>query len=179
MYRAGILCLFGLLPLCGQDIKLPATFDKLAEKASDHVEVNLDGNLLQFAGKFLSSSDPDEARAKALIVGLKSILVRNFEFDKTGQYTDADLEPLRSQLRAPGWSKIIGFVSKRDGDNAEIYTKGDGDKISGLVILAAEPKELTIVQIIGTISLDQLSDLGGQFGIPKVKIDKDKKSKKD
>jgi hypothetical protein len=44
------------------------------------------------------------------------------------------------------------------------------DRIAGLVVIAAEAKELTIVNIVGPIDLDQLSRLGGQFGIPKVDL---------
>jgi hypothetical protein len=36
------------------------------------------------------------------------------------------------------------------------------------VIISAEPKELTIVSIDGTLDLKQLAGLGGQFGIPKI-----------
>ena len=34
-------------------------------------------------------------------------------------------------------------------------------------VIAAEPKELTIVHIAGTISIEDLRDLRGQFGIPR------------
>jgi hypothetical protein len=39
--------------------------------------------------------------------------------------------------------------------------------LAGLVILSAERKELSIVIIDGAIDLNQLSKLGGSFGIPK------------
>jgi hypothetical protein len=158
------------LPAFGQEIKLPASLDRLAAKATECVDVKLDGALLQLAGKFLSSEKADEAKVKNLIMGLKGIYVRSFEFDREGEYTPADVEAIRGQLRAPGWARIVGVVSKRDGENAEIYAKPQGDRIGGLVILAAEPKKLTIVNIVGTIDLNQLSELGGQFGIPQVEV---------
>jgi hypothetical protein len=43
------------------------------------------------------------------------------------------------------------------------------------VILSAEPKQLTVVDIMGTISLDDLSALGGHFGIPDVETGKEHK----
>jgi hypothetical protein len=51
--------------------------------------------------------------------------------------------------------------------------KLDDDHIGGLVILAAEPKELTVVDIVGSISLEDLSALGGHFGIPDVEVGKE------
>lgn len=171
--RTVILFLLALapLPLLAQDIKMPADLDRLAAKAVETADVTLDGKLLQLAAKFLSSDKPDEARVKNLIGGLKGIYVRSFEFDKEGQYSPSDVESIRGQLHAPAWARIVGVVDRRSGENAEVYLKSDGDKVAGIVIVAAQPKELTIVNIVGSIDLDQLSDLGGQFGIPNVKLE--------
>lgn len=166
-------------PAWAQDVRLPADLDKLAAKAVESVDVNLDGALLQIAAKFLSGNDPDEARVKALITGLKGIYVKAFEFSREGEYSPADVEAIRSQLRAPGWSRIVGVTSRKEGGNAEIFVKPQGDKFGGVVILAAEPKELTVVNIVGTIDLDALSELGGHFGVPRVELPKDKKPAKD
>jgi len=38
--------LLAVLPLAAQDIKMPAGLDRLADKASDVVDVSLDGALL-------------------------------------------------------------------------------------------------------------------------------------
>ena len=44
----------------------------------------------------------------------------------------------------------------------------EGNRSSGLVILVAEPRELTVVNIVGPIDLNRLASLKGQFGIPDV-----------
>ena len=142
--------LFAVGPLAAQEIKLPASLDHLAAKAAEVVDVTLDGKMLEFAGKFLSNKDPDEAKAKALLGGLKGIYVKSFEFDKEGEYSPADVEAIRSQLKTPGWTRIVGVVSRRDGENADIFIKSEGDKLGGLVILAAEPKEV-LPQLIAAL----------------------------
>ena len=43
----------------GQQVKW--NYEKLAARASDSVDVDLDGSLLRLAAKFLSSDDPDQA----------------------------------------------------------------------------------------------------------------------
>jgi hypothetical protein len=43
-----------------------------------------------------------------------------------------------------------------------------GDRINGLVIISAEPREFTVVNIVGDIDLDRLSKLEGEFGIPRI-----------
>ena len=164
---AFITCMaFGLLG--AQEIKLPASLDRLAAKATEVVDVTMDANLLQLASRFLSDKDADDAHVKKLIGGLKGIYVRSFEFEKPGEYQQSDIEPVRTQLHTPAWSRIVGVRSMKSGDNSEVYLKTENGKIGGLAILVAEPKQLTIVSIEGTIDPDQLNELGGHFGIPKV-----------
>ena len=175
--RLGLIAVCALLPLAAQEIKMPASFDRLAEKASDVVDVTMDASLLQLASKFLSDKG-DDAQVKKLVAGLKGIYVKSFEFDKPGMYDAADVESVRVQLRAPGWSRIVGVTSKKKGENSEVYIKTEGGKIAGLAIISAEPKELVIVSIVGTIDPEQLQELGGHFGVPK--LDKfEKKQKED
>ena len=176
--KTAVIAFIALMPLAAQDIKMPASLDKLADKASEVVDVTMDSSLLQMASKFLSDKDADEAKAKKIVNGLKGIYVKSFEFDKAGEYDMADIEALRSQLRTPAWSRIVGVRSKNKGENAEVYLKNENGKISGLVVIAAEPKELTIVSIVGTIDPEELSELGGHFGIPKIDAGSAKKADK-
>jgi hypothetical protein len=176
--RSILIAAFTLLSgaASAQDITIPRGIEELAGRAAETVNVTVDGPLLQLAGKFLSSTDADQKRVKDLISNLKGIYVRSFEFDKPGQYSEADVESVRSQLRAPTWSKMV-TVRNKTGDNVDVFFKmeegavaGIKDKIAGLVVIAAEPNELTFVNIVGPINLEQLSSLGGQFGIPKVDV---------
>jgi hypothetical protein len=156
------------LALNAQEFKIPASIEKLAAKAVDTVEVTLDGGMLQLAGRFLSEKKTDEAEAKRLIAGLESVFVRSYQFDKPGQYSPADVEALRAQLTAPVWSRIVGVRSRREGENAEVFLKTENKRITGLAVIAADPKSLTIVNIVGAINPEDLSRLGGQFGIPRL-----------
>ncbi len=172
------IAVIALAPLGAQELKLPASLERLSAKASEVVDVTMDANLLQLASRFLSSKDKDDAQVKKLIGGLKGIYVRSFEFEKAGEYQDSDIEPLRTQLHTPAWSRIVGVRSHKAGENSEVYVKTEGGKIGGLAILVTEPKELTIVSIEGSIDPDQLSELGGHFGIPKIENDSQHKSGK-
>src|SRR6202451_2393555 len=121
-----IFCMLGCIapaPLGAQELKLPPNLDRLAAKASEVVDVTLDANLIQLASRFLSDKDADDAKVKKLISGLKGIYVRSFEFDKAGVYQDSDVETVRSLLRTPAWSRIVGVHSQKSGENAEVYVK--------------------------------------------------------
>lgn len=162
-----------------QDARLQFTqLDKLASKADNVVEVTLDKNLLQVAAKFLSDKNPTEAAVKDLVSKLEGVYVRVFEFDKIGEYSLGDVEPIRSQVNAPGWSKIVGVMSKREGQKVDVHLRMDNaGMIHGLLILATQPRELVVVNIVGPIDLEKLSQLEGQFGIPKLDLDKIGKGK--
>ena len=161
-----------------EDFKIPLDLDKLAARATDTVDVTLDASTLQLASGFLSKDDPDEVQVKKLIGKLKGVYVRSFEFDKDGQYSASDVQELRSQLKGPGWSRIVGVKSIK-GENTEVYLQKNGDQIGGLVVLDAEPKELTIVHIDGPINPEELSRLGGHLGIPEMDRTTKKKRSKD
>ena len=150
--------------------------DYLAAKASETVDVNVDERLMQLTAKVFSDKDSDEAAIKELVKGLKGIYVKSFEFEHEGEYSTADVESIRSQLRGPGWSRILSVNSKKDGD-VEVYLMTNGDQIGGLAVLATDPKELTVVNIIGPIDLDKLSKLEGQFGVPDLGIEQPTKPK--
>lgn len=116
---------------------------------------------------------------KELIKNLKGVYIRSFEFDKENEYTEADVEAIRNQLRAPAWSSVVGVRSKREGENTEVYFMGQPEDLAGLAIIAAEPKELTIVNIVGPIDLDKLSELEGHLGVPKLDLEKPNKPGKE
>ena len=145
-----------------QPLKLDS-LDKLAAKASDSVNVNLDGSLLRLASRFLSSNDTDEVQVKKLVAGLRGVYVRSFEFSRAGQYQEADVEAIRSQLRDAKWKRI---VEVRGRDNADVCLREENDHITGLAVIAAEALELTVVYIDGPIDLEGLATLEGNFGIP-------------
>ena len=181
LYSFILLALLVWPPLsAAQDAKLKINqLDKLASKAEETVDVNLDSSLLQLAAKFLSSAKPDEAKARELISGLKGIYVRRFEFNEENAYSNEDVNGIRSQLMGPEWVRLVGIRSKREKENVEVFTSAQGQRINGLAIICAQPKELTVVNIVGTIDLEKLSELEGQFGIPKLGLEGAEKGKKD
>lgn len=155
-------------PLRAQDFKMPPDVEKLSAKAKEVVEVTMDGPMLRWASKYLSAEDPDEKKCAELVANLKGIYVRSFEFDDAGAYSKADVEALRSQFRSPAWQRVVGVRSERDGENVDVFFKLENDKMAGIVVIAAESKELTFVNIVGPLDVEQLADLGGEFGVPKL-----------
>ncbi len=148
--------------------KLPGNLEKVVAKAAEVVNVNLDENMLKFAGNFLNKDDQEQAQVNKMLSGIRSICVRSLKFDAGGQYAEEDVEQLRSQFRSPTWSRMIDVQNKRGGDNVDVLFRMDKGAVTGIAVIAAEPTELTFVHIDGSIDPSQLGKLAGQFGIPKV-----------
>ncbi|HEX9080939.1 MAG TPA: DUF4252 domain-containing protein [Holophagaceae bacterium] len=162
---AGFLLILETLPLSAQSARLKLDqLERLAGAASEVVDVTLDGSTLQMATKFMEK-DP---KTLALVRNLQGIYVKSFEFDRPEAYTSADLDAIHAQLQPPGWSRIVNVQSRKEG-HVEVFLMGDGRGGSlGLAVLAAEPKELTVVNILGPIDLQSLGSLEGQLGIPRL-----------
>jgi hypothetical protein len=160
--------------------------ESLAQKASELIDVNLDENLLRIIPKKIITTTDTGAKVDVgkIVGGLRGVYVRSYGFNNEGEYSEANLAGVRTQLRAPGWARLVNIVKKKAGDDVhvEVYMMTATGRIDGIAILALEPKRLTLVNIVGTIDLEQLSQLEGQFGIPELGIgggdDKDNKPAK-
>lgn len=161
--------------LWAQQLKL--NLDHLAAKASDSVDVSLNNSMLQFAAKFLDGKDPDEAAVKKLIAGIDGIYIRSYEFKQEGAWSQADVDLIHNQLKAPEWSRILGIKSAEDGDNAEVHVCNQNGKVTGVVILVTGAKEFTVANIVGAVSLESLADLSGHFDLPRLEQQKGTKKK--
>lgn len=149
------------------DVKMDqAVLRKLAAKADQAVDVTLDQPMLQLASAFLSAKDPEQAQAKKLVGKLQGVYVHSYQFGKAGEYSAGDIESLRAPFQSGAWSRALNVRSKRDGQNVEVYLRKSEGKIQGLVVIATEPQQVTFVNILGEIDPEDLTKLGGQFGIP-------------
>jgi hypothetical protein len=161
--------LVGLLPVlaAAQAGKLVIPdFSDLAKKATEAVDITLDGDMLKSASHMLGgeggrhSSDADVA---GLVSGLKAISVRSFTFDKPDMYSHEEVERVLEQVNVPGWKKVISVREKHE--RVEIHMR-ENTEDGGLLIVTEEPRELTIVNIAGKINMDQLRQLQGHMGVP-------------
>jgi len=152
-----------VVPGASQTIRVPESWDKLAAQANEVVKVTLDRKMLQFASRFMNNEGDEEG--KRLISKLNGIYVRNLEFKKPGAYSEADVAPIRKQLEGPEWSHVVETDSQ--DEKVDVYIRMVNDQAMGMVVLAQEPTELTLVHLDGAINPEDLDELSGNFGIPK------------
>ena len=147
-------------------LPLPSPVEKeLAARASNVTEVTLGKNMLAFAAKVMNGKDGDEAAARHLIEGLDGIYVREYEFDKEGQYSMDDIQKLRAYFETSDWSPIVRERDKKSGESTDVMMKIVNGETHGMFILDVEPKELSIVLILGPVKMEDLSKLSGLGGL--------------
>lgn len=137
--------------------------EKFAQNAKSSTEVNLDKNMLGMAGKFVD--DSDDKNGADLAKKMDFVIVREYQYDKEGQYNLADVEEFRNRLESGGWSHLVKERSATSSTDVCVKTDSDG-KFSELVVIDAEPKELTFVHLKGQMSMEDLMKAGGKYGAP-------------
>lgn len=153
----------------GPELRIP-DFSHLHSRARDSVDITLDGFVLRLAKHFAARAEDggDDEEALQILQDIKSVRVRNYEFDTDDAYSRADVDSVRKQLTGPGWSALATVHKREPLEDVEVFLNTDNGKILGLAVIASEARSFTIVNIVGNIDLDKLAKISGDLGIPKV-----------
>lgn len=147
-----------------QNFAIPTQVEKeLAARASNVSEVTLNKNMLGFAAKFMNRKE--DAEVKQLIAGLDGIYIRNYEFDKEGQYSLDEVNKLRASFESAEWSSLVREHDRKSGESSDVMVKMVNGESHGLFVLSAEKKELSVVLILGRIRMEDLGKLKGLSGV--------------
>ena len=152
-----------------QGARLNLSFlDRLGERASEKQEITIGPETLKGAVSGLVAGPKADA-AKQIISELEGIYVRSYEFDDPKAYSMDDINAIRKQLSAPGWTRIVSNEEKDKGGDwelQEVWLFNPGGKLGGIFIINSEPGELQVVNIVGPIDLAKIGALGGILGLP-------------
>lgn len=166
LVAAGLMVATGMVRAQDSPLPLPPLVEKeLAARASNVTEVTLGKNMLEFAAKFLNGKGQDDAATRKLIEGLQGIYVREYEFDKENQYSLEEVEKLRKYFETSEWSPIVRERERKNSETTDVLVKMVNGETHGMFVLEAEPKELTIVLILGPIRMEDLGRLKGLGGL--------------
>jgi Domain of unknown function (DUF4252) len=164
---AALACL--VLPVLGaaQDaqLKLPS-FADLKDKAVKSVDITIGSSVLGFMGWMMHGDDKDTVELRKTLTGLKSVQIRSYQFTSDFAYSRADVDAVRSQLSGPGWSQLLKVHDQHKSEDVDIYIALDKQTIRGLAIIAANRREFTILNIVGSVALEQVARLRETFGVP-------------
>lgn len=133
----------------------------------EFVEVNISGNVLSLATKFLEKDQPDVAQ---VLKGLQLVHVNVIGLDDQNRSdVEARVQNIRKDLEAKGWERIVKVQEK--GQDVGVYLKTQNkDTVQGLAVVVIDGgKEAVLVNVVGDIKPDQLSMLGDKLNIDPLK----------
>ena len=173
-----LLMLFVLCPMVAQGQNARLRFENLSgleNKARDVVEVNVEGKILDLAKRVLAkTSDENSKKVGQAISGLEAIYVRAYKFENENEYNIADIDEIRAQLQLPGWEKLANVRSKKNNQKVDVYTMFTGNVMSGVAVVLSESKSIAVINVIGPIDIELLTELSGKMNIPQFEIQNDK-----
>lgn len=149
----------------GAPLRMPS-FAHLQHKATEVVDVTVGSLPLGIAGLFMDEKDPETAQMKAVLKDLKSIQVRSYKFDSDAEYSKSDVDAVRSQLAGEGWTQLVQVRNRKEGEHVDVFVSLEKDKVTGFAVVATEPREFTIVNVVGAVDLQQLAQLQKRFNLP-------------
>ena len=151
------------MPTLAQTAQLPkpSPIEKeLAARASHVDEITLDKKMLSFATQFMnpkpSINPQDEEATRKLMESLDGMYVRNYEFDKEGQFTAGQIDQLRAYYESSEWSPMVRNRDRKSGESSDVMIKLVNGESRGMFILDVERKEVSIILILGPVQMQDL-----------------------
>ncbi len=126
--------------------------DKLGARAKESNEINLDKSMLGFAAS--KGGDKGELAQK-----LDYIVVRDYEFARENEYSMDDLKPIFKKLDEGGWKHLVRSREEREMTDICIRQDSAGTT-KEMVIISAEPKELSLIHLKGNVNLSDMKNFG-------------------
>jgi hypothetical protein len=127
--------------------------EKFAKGASKVTEVNLDPTMM---GMIPGRHGEDDLAHK-----MRYMVIHTYEYPKPGMYNEEDVEAYRKKLEDGTWHCAIHVKDKSGTTDICSRTAPDHEG-NEMVILTAEPKELTFIHMSGNMSLEDLSRMSGR-----------------
>jgi hypothetical protein len=143
--------------------KLP-DFSHLQAKATESVDISIGPFMLWIAERMAPERDENGTEVKKILEGIDSVHVRSYQFDEDHVYSRDDIEAVRKQLRDDRWQSLAAIHSSKKDENVDIFVAVENDKAKGFAIVASEPREFTIVHIVGSVDPQHLASLQHTFG---------------
>jgi hypothetical protein len=143
-------------------VKLPS-FEHLEAKAVESVDFTFGRVPLRIASWFVGDEDAEAAQLKEMLSSIKSLSVCHYRFDSDFAYPVEEIDAVRSQLEDKGWAPLLQVRDRKKDEDVDIFISLDDDTITGLAIVASDPREFTIVNIVGRIDPDQVDNWAAHF----------------
>ena len=145
-------------------LKIP-DFSHLQSKAVESVDVTVGPFMLWLAQAFAPERSEDGTEVKEILKGIEAVYIRSFSFAEDNAYSKDDVESVRMQLRDQKWQPLAQIQSHKKKENVDVFIAIENDKPIGFAIVASEPREFTIVNVVGTIDPQNIGKLRASLNL--------------
>jgi hypothetical protein len=143
------------------------TLRALASEPATHTSITFDRDMLQQANGFLGDGSGP-------VAGLNSITVENYRYREPAFYLPEQMHALIVAYRTAGWKHLVD-QNVAPGESAaphkpltDLWLHFNGAEIDDVAVLIRAPKQMSVIEVSGTLKPLDLVHLSGHFGIPKV-----------
>ena len=147
------------------DSWIPQGMAPFSHHASFHTDFTFDPDMLRLASDFTGDDD-----TRRIVARLRGISVHIYRYPEPGLYNPGWLDVVRSQYRARGWQHLVTARSNPAVDNpgtTDLWIRFEHANVEGMVLLVANPTNVDLIVVNGTLSPLDLLHLRGHFGIPR------------
>lgn len=145
-------------------------FAGLEEHADEVVKVNLRGRALEQAKKLLGLRKNVTGSVRSFVNGLTAVYRRTYRFRGGGAKRE-DVDRVHERLAEDGWVPLIETENRRRPDALAVYSYSAADgQVAGMTLVTSEPKEVTVLKILGPVDFEALSAIGSGMGLPVMRI---------
>ncbi len=171
-FRSTFLFALLILTVTGADAQLERQpgylhFEEfeLFKEFESSMEFHIGESLLRLVAK---AAEYEGSELAAILRKLK--LIRSYTFDlsaRTPSEVEGHTDQFNRRLMRDRWEVVY---RTRDRDSAaSIYLKTIDEKVAGFALLSLESeRQITVVNIVGEVNLDELSSLAERFGFPDI-----------
>ncbi len=175
LVRKGLSVALALLvsvPVWGfTSAKLNVDMEELEGQADEVVEVNLEGKSLEQGSKLLAIRDGISGSFKSLLGGLTGVYRKTFRFAGGKTYESDSVRHIHEKMAKEGWSKMVDVQDIQKKEGVTIYSYSEDAGVKGVTVIATDPGEVTVVNIVGQeVDLEALAEIGEKLGLPAMKV---------
>ncbi len=152
-------------PSYPDDSWVPQGMETFSRHASFHTDFTFDPEMLRLASDFTGDDD-----TRRIIARLRGISVHIYRYPEPDLYNPAWLDIVRSQYRARGWQHLVTAHANPVSDNpgtTDLWIRFEHANVEGMVLLIANPTNIDLIAVNGTLSPLDILHLRGHFGIPR------------
>jgi hypothetical protein len=134
---------------------------------AEFVEVNIPGNLISLAARFVEKQEPDVAK---LLTSVKQVRLNVIGLNEANKdEVQKRAQTIRTDLSSHGWERIV--TAQKQEQDVNVFLKMDQNSaIQGLAVVVIEgSRQAVFVNIVGNIKPEQLTMLGEKLNIEPLK----------